>query len=123
MRSLMGELRCRIKLQYADMRCRYYLIEKGILRATYMFDGHSSPVDETMLTGTVAGEISGISGSKRNCTVVAETDARLWHLSQISLQRLEQNRAEVQREMVRILLKIGYDEIVSLTSYLAAGLA
>ncbi|TIB63823.1 hypothetical protein E3P78_01586 [Wallemia ichthyophaga] len=101
----------------------YYLIERGILRATYMFDGHSSPVDETMLTGTVAGEISGISGSKRNCTVVAETDARLWNLSHLSLQRLERNRGEVQREMVRILLKIGYDEVVSLTSYLAAGLA
>ncbi|TIB85653.1 hypothetical protein E3Q06_01840 [Wallemia mellicola] len=101
----------------------FYLIESGILKASYMFDGHNSPVDETMLTGTVAGEISGVSGSKRNCTVVAETETMLWHLSHVSLQRLEQNRPEIQREMVRILLKIGYDEIVSLTSYLAAGLA
>lgn len=76
-----------------------------------------------MLTGTVAGEISGISGSLRNCTVVVEHQATLWHLSASSMHRLEQNRPEISREVVRVLLKLGFEATFSLTSHLAASLA
>ncbi|KAK4058034.1 hypothetical protein OIO90_000773 [Microbotryomycetes sp. JL221] len=58
-----------------------YVIESGMLRATYVFKDRSHAIAESMVAGTVAGEMSFLSRSKRNATVVAERDSVLWKLT------------------------------------------
>ncbi|KAG2739962.1 hypothetical protein P692DRAFT_20851426 [Suillus brevipes Sb2] len=43
-----------------------YIIESGILRASYKFAEHSPVIDESMVSGTLAGELSALSGMPRN---------------------------------------------------------
>ncbi|KAI8456885.1 sulfate transporter family-domain-containing protein [Phakopsora pachyrhizi] len=74
----------------------FYLIEKGILRASYgwpkmiLSDSDSSnlnftreersQVEESMLPGTVAGDYTFLAELNRNTEVVAEVDAVLWRI-------------------------------------------
>lgn len=57
-----------------------YVIESGMLRASYLFLDHSHAVSESMVAGTLAGEFSFLSRTKRNADVVAERDSVLWRL-------------------------------------------
>lgn len=82
-----------------------YLIESGCLRATYEYEDHCELIQETMVAGTVAGELTMLSASKRNATVVAERDSRLWKLDQAGLEQMERERPEVARRFVKIVLK------------------
>lgn len=82
-----------------------YLIESGCLRATYEYEDHCELIQETMVAGTVAGELTMLSASKRNATVVAERDSRLWRLDQEGLEKMERERPEVARRFVKIVLK------------------
>ncbi|KAI0268534.1 sulfate transporter family-domain-containing protein [Russula aff. rugulosa BPL654] len=49
-----------------------YVIEAGVLRATYCFATHTPAIEESMVPGTLAGELSGLAGLPRNATVVVE---------------------------------------------------
>jgi SulP family sulfate permease len=82
-----------------------YLIESGCLRATYSYDDHSELVQETMVSGTVAGELSMLSDTPRNATVVAEKDSRLWKLDRAGLERMEGEKPGIARKFVMIVLK------------------
>jgi SulP family sulfate permease len=82
-----------------------YLIESGCLRATYEYEDHCELIQETMVAGTVAGELTMLSASKRNATVVAERDSRLWKLDQEGLERMEKEKPDVARRFVKIVLK------------------
>lgn len=88
-----------------------YLIEIGSLRATYDHGhGHGDErvgagMLETMVAGTVAGDLSMLSGTKRNATVVAERDGVVWRLDQQALGRMEKEKPEVAREFIKIVLK------------------
>lgn len=82
-----------------------FLIESGSLRATYQYEDHTEFVHETMVAGTVAGELSALSGVPRNCTVVAERDSMLWKLSAASLERMEKEKPEAARKFVKMVLK------------------
>lgn len=90
-----------------------YLIEIGSLRATYDHGHeHSSDlragpggIQETMVAGTVAGDLSMLSGTKRNATVVAERDGVVWKLNTESLGRMEEEKPEVAREFIKIVLR------------------
>jgi hypothetical protein len=57
-----------------------YLIESGMLRASYLFLDQSHSICESMVAGTTAGELTFLSRTKRNATVVAERDSVLWKL-------------------------------------------
>src|ERR1700720_1884780 len=46
-----------------------YLIESGVLRASYKFAEHIPLVEESMVAGTLAGELSALTGLSRNATV------------------------------------------------------
>lgn len=82
-----------------------YLIEVGSLRATYAYDEHSEAVQETMLAGTVAGDLSTLSDTLRNATVVAERDCVLWKLEPESLARLEKDKPDVAGRFIKLVLK------------------
>lgn len=82
-----------------------FLIESGSLRATYQYEDHTEFVHETMVAGTVAGELSALSGVRRNATVVAERDSMLWKLSAAGLERMEKEKPEAARKFVKMILK------------------
>jgi SulP family sulfate permease len=88
-----------------EMADALYLIESGCLRATYEYEDHCELIQETMVAGTVAGELTMLSASKRNATVVAERDSKLWKLDQKGLEKMEKERPEIARRFVKIVLK------------------
>ncbi|KAF8586885.1 hypothetical protein K439DRAFT_882735 [Ramaria rubella] len=113
-----------------------YLIQAGVLRASYRFGSGlgsgsgSEPsaagasadadacvtVEESMVAGTLAGELSAVSGTTRNATVVVERDAVLWRLGTEDLRRLENERPELARAFVRLILKsakVDYDTLIA----------
>lgn len=58
-----------------------------------------------MVAGTVAGDLSTLSETRRNATTVAERDCVLWKLDRKALGRLEKEEPETARRFVRIVLK------------------
>lgn len=81
-----------------------YLIQSGVLRASYVF-GAWSRFEESMVAGTLAGELSAISGTTRNATVVVERDAVLWRLGIDDLQRLEIEHPSLARTFIKLIVK------------------
>ncbi|KAJ7675474.1 sulfate transporter family-domain-containing protein [Mycena rosella] len=67
-----------------------YIIESGVLRALYKFSDHSESIEESMVPGTLAGELSALANLPRNASVVVERTAVLWKLSIEDLRRLEE---------------------------------
>ena len=82
-----------------------YVVGAGVLRATYRFAAHTPAIEESMVPGTLAGELSGLAGLARNATVVAERPAVLWRLSADALRRLEAERPELARAFTALVLK------------------
>ncbi|WWD17472.1 hypothetical protein CI109_101913 [Kwoniella shandongensis] len=100
-----------------------YVIEIGCLRATYAYDDHTSLVQETMVAGTIAGDLSTLSETKRTCTVVAERDCVLWKLDKKGLEKMEKEKADVARRFIKIVLKAVAEEQDVLASHLIAVLS
>ncbi|KAG6333879.1 hypothetical protein ID866_5208 [Astraeus odoratus] len=82
-----------------------YIIQSGILRASYKFAEHTPVVEESMVSGTLAGELSALSGLPRNATVIVERPAVLWKLSRASMRQLEQDHPHLAQTFVRLVLK------------------
>ena len=78
-----------------------YIVGTGVLRVTYRFAAHISAIEEAMVLGTLAGELSGLAGLSRNATVVAERPAVLWRLSADTLRLLEEKKPEIARQFMR----------------------
>ncbi|KAF5347183.1 hypothetical protein D9758_011062 [Tetrapyrgos nigripes] len=140
-----------------------YLVEAGILRASYKFMSYNDPnpdpnahpnahpttsisnnvnsnsnpnpnsnavtatlgaedsvfnsgIEESMVPGTLAGELTALTGLPRNATVVVERDAVLWKLTNEGLKELEEREPKVAREFTRLVLKaskIDHDTLLS----------
>ncbi|KAF8147769.1 hypothetical protein K438DRAFT_1989463 [Mycena galopus ATCC 62051] len=82
-----------------------YIIESGVLRASYKFSDHSEVIEESMVPGTLAGELSALSNLPRNASVVVERAAVLWKLSLSNLQRLEDEEPILARKFTQLVLK------------------
>jgi SulP family sulfate permease len=82
-----------------------YVVGTGVLRATYQFAPHTPAIEESMVPGTLAGELSGLAGLPRNATVVAERPAVLWRLSTDSLRELEDKKPDLARDFTALVLK------------------
>ncbi|KAI9058951.1 hypothetical protein FKP32DRAFT_1596829 [Trametes sanguinea] len=82
-----------------------YIVESGILRATYRFADPTPPMVESMVPGTIAGELSALSGLERNATCVVERAAVVWKLSLEDLAKLEEDHPELARAFTRLVLK------------------
>lgn len=82
-----------------------YVIGAGVLRATYRFAAHTPVIEESMVPGTLAGELSGLAGLARNATVVVERTAVLWRLDGDALRRLDAERPELARTFTALVLK------------------
>nr|VWO99297.1 Fe(2+) transporter 3 [Ganoderma boninense] len=93
-----------------------YIVESGILRATYYFAHPTPSMVETMVPGTIAGELSMLSGLERNATCVVERAAVLWKLSAESLAQLQQRNPELARAFTKLILKVAkldYDVLIT----------
>ncbi|KAI0051282.1 hypothetical protein FA95DRAFT_1485722 [Auriscalpium vulgare] len=94
-----------------------YVIEAGVLRATYEFtDDHSPRIEESMVAGTLAGELSALSGLERNATVIVERPATLWKLSSEGLRKMQAEQPELATTFTSLVLKsakIDYDILLS----------
>jgi len=96
-----------------------YVIGSGVLRATYRFAEHTPEIEESMVPGTLAGELSGLAGLARNATVVVERTAVLWRLGADALHRLESERPELARTFTTLVLKAAKLDFDILLSALA----
>ncbi|KAI0660283.1 sulfate transporter family-domain-containing protein [Cubamyces menziesii] len=93
-----------------------YIVESGILRATYHFADPTPPMVESMVPGTIAGELSALSGLERNATCVVERAAVVWKLSLEDLAKLEDDHPELARAFTRLVLKVAkldYDILIT----------
>ena len=100
-----------------------YLIESGSLRATYAFDEHAEAIHETMVAGTVAGDLSALSDTPRNATVVAERDCVLWKLTPEALEKMQKERPEDASRLTKVVLKGAVEEVDVLSAHLIAVLS
>ena len=57
------------------------------------------------MAGTIAGDLSTLSGTIRNATVVAERECVLWKMNTEGLERLEREKQAVAQRFIRIVLK------------------
>ncbi|KAI0065142.1 hypothetical protein BV25DRAFT_1799226 [Artomyces pyxidatus] len=93
-----------------------YVIESGVLRATYQFTDHTPAIEESMVAGTLAGELSALSGLERNATVAVERQAVVWKLSAQNLRKMQDEQPELARTFTALVLKaakIDYDILLS----------
>ncbi|KAI4525505.1 hypothetical protein K525DRAFT_261215 [Schizophyllum commune Loenen D] len=93
-----------------------YIIEAGILRAIYHFSDPARSIEESMVPGTLAGELSALSGLPRNATTVVEQPAVVWRLSIDAMRRMEKEEPELAREFLGLVLKsakVDYDILLS----------
>ncbi|CEQ42126.1 SPOSA6832_03922 [Sporobolomyces salmonicolor] len=89
----------------------FYVIESGMLRATYVFAERAHSISESMVAGTVAGELSFLSRTKRNTNVVAERDSVLWKMEVGSHEDLGKKEGwQFARRFEEVLLKIAAAE-------------
>ena len=82
-----------------------YIVESGVLRAMYSFGEHTLKAEESMVPGTIAGELSALSGLPRNATCLIERNAVLWKLSMEGMKILEMENPELARTFTRLVLK------------------
>ncbi|KZV70927.1 hypothetical protein PENSPDRAFT_578682 [Peniophora sp. CONT] len=93
-----------------------YVVQAGVLRATYAFAAPTTPVVENMVPGTLAGELSALCGGERNASVVVERDAVVWRLGVNELRRMEVEEHEMASEFMRLVLsaaKTDYDVLLA----------
>jgi SulP family sulfate permease len=82
-----------------------YLIESGVLRASYQFADYAPPAEESMVPGALAGELTALSGLPRNATVVVEKPCVAWKLTVQSLWQLERENPTLAGRFIRLVLK------------------
>jgi SulP family sulfate permease len=85
-----------------------YVVQAGVLRAHYAFADGTPPIEESMVPGTLAGELSALTGEPRNATVVAERDAVVWRLTCARLEELEDKYPEMARRFTKLVLRSTY---------------
>ncbi|KAF9788413.1 sulfate transporter family-domain-containing protein [Thelephora terrestris] len=109
-----------VLFKQGDVSDALYIIESGVLRALYRFAEHSPTIEESMVPGTLAGELTGLSGLERNATVLVERDAVVWKLSREKLKVLEREQPDLARVFTRLIslilsaaAKVDYDILLS----------
>ena len=94
-----------VLFKQGDIPDALYIIESGVLRALYRFAEHSPIIEESMVPGTLAGELTGLSGLERNATVLVDQEAVVWKLSREKLKVFEKERPELARVFTRLVMR------------------
>lgn len=100
-----------------------YVIERGVLKAIFSFAQEGFQMEENMMPGTVAGEMTFLSHQPRNATVTAAEDSILWRLDGPALARMAERHSDtVRQQLFEILLRVSADEQQALMGYLVSRL-
>ncbi|GAA6055562.1 hypothetical protein JCM3770_002489 [Rhodotorula araucariae] len=101
----------------------FYVIESGMLRANYVFANSAHTMTESMVAGTVAGEMSFLSRTPRNTNVVAERDSVLWKMDVSAHEELGRKEGwQFARRFEEVVLKIAVAETEVLMGHLMSSL-
>ncbi|KAK4999606.1 hypothetical protein LTR66_001388 [Elasticomyces elasticus] len=92
----------------------FYLLQSGVLRADYNLE--QGEYSESIMAGTTCGELPFFSETSRTSTVAAESDCVAWLLSPESWEALQQERAEISRELLKIGMKLSAERMKAVTS-------
>ena len=108
-----------------DMADAFYLLEKGILRASYELPMGS--YQESIVAGTTCGELPFFSDTRRTATVVAESsngdadespDAVIvWALKASAWKKLQSEWSEGAQEFLTIALRLTKERVDAVTGY------
>lgn len=95
-----------------------YVVESGVLRAAYHWD-NADDISESMVSGTLAGELSGLANMPRNATVVAEKNSVLWKMSNENWALFKEEQPGLAHRWVELILRVAksdYDVLISACS-------
>lgn len=81
-----------------------YVVESGVLRAIYNWD-NSDVITESMVSGTLAGELTGLANMPRNASVVAEKPSVVWKLDKVHWSRFKEEQPSLAHRFVELVLK------------------
>jgi len=81
-----------------------YVIAAGVIRATYIWDSTNS-ISESMVAGTLAGELTGLAGMPRNADTAAEKASVLWKLSNEDWALFKKDQPTLAHRFVELVLK------------------
>jgi len=90
--------------QRGDLPDGLYVIAAGVMRATYTWD-NSDSISESMVAGTLAGELTGLAGMPRNADVMAEKASVLWRLSNEDWALFKTEQPTLAHRFVELVLK------------------
>lgn len=93
----------------------FYLLEAGILRASYELP--QGRYFESIVAGTTCGELPFFSATDRTATVQAERDCVTWLLDRENWEKLQKEEPDVAQELLKISLKLTSERMVAITSY------
>jgi SulP family sulfate permease len=93
----------------------FYLLEEGILRATYNLP--QGQYYESIVAGTTCGELPFFSETDRTATVQAERDCVTWLMDKEKWEKLQKEDPDVAQELLRISLKLTSERMSAITSY------
>ncbi|KAI9708422.1 MAG: hypothetical protein M1828_002985 [Chrysothrix sp. TS-e1954] len=111
----------RVLFERGDQPKAFYLLQTGMLRATYEL-----PVGmyhESIVAGTTCGELPFFSTTLRTATVVADRDCVAWELDADSWAKMQRDWDEGARELLTVALRLTKERVDAVTSYVltAAG--
>ena len=95
-----------------------FLVERGILKATWraMESDHARPV-ESILPGTMAGELGFFTGRRREATLVAENDCVLWQMTKPDYEKLLKKEPKLANQFMRLALNFSAERLSTITYY------
>ena len=96
-----------------------YLLESGILRASY--DLEHGVLIETIVAGTVCGELPFLSETRRSARVQAEQDCVAWKLDREGWRKIRalEGGDGMAAELLRLGLKLTTERMDTITSYVS----
>ncbi|KAL5617763.1 hypothetical protein FOBRF1_006511 [Fusarium oxysporum] len=94
----------------------FYLVERGIIRAEYHLP--QGRLCESISAGTTCGELLFFSETELTATAVVERDCVVWRMGRDQWTKIQKEEPEVERELLRISLKITSERMGAITSYI-----
>ncbi|KAF4581103.1 sulfate transporter family protein [Ophiocordyceps camponoti-floridani] len=96
----------------------FYLVESGILRAEY--DLPQGWLYESIVAGTTCGELPFFSETERTATVQVDRDCVVWVMDREGWLKLQEDKPEVARELLKMSLKLTSERMSAITSHTLA---
>ncbi|CAG8667312.1 8851_t:CDS:2 [Dentiscutata erythropus] len=95
-----------------------YLVERGILRATWRAkEGDPSRPVESILPGTLAGELGFFTGRKRDATLVTDSECILWKMEKSDFDSLLAKDPNTANTFMRLALNFSAERLIAMTYY------